>query len=107
MLAPGARQQFKDIHETLTGLQPGKYRVEYWNCYTGEIVKTEELDVNGPAILNFPPFENNMAVKVKAITAAKPVALTPPPRPPVAAPVAPPKPPVAAPVAPPKPPERK
>jgi hypothetical protein len=32
MPPPGARRQFKDIHETLSGLTPGKYNVEYWNC---------------------------------------------------------------------------
>ncbi|HLX63111.1 MAG TPA: DUF5060 domain-containing protein [Planctomycetota bacterium] len=68
MPAVGARQHFSDIHQTLTGLTPGKYRIEYWDTYEGVMVKAEDGEsVKGSGLkLAFPPFVNDMAVKVKA-----------------------------------------
>ena len=62
-----ARQQYSSVKEALTGLQPGKYHVEYWDCYKGEIAKTEDIAIASgePLKLAFPTFTNNMAVKVK------------------------------------------
>ena len=67
MPAPGARTVHKAVTESLTGLQAGKYHVEYWDCYKGEIVNASDATIGaGEALkLAFPPFALNMAVKVK------------------------------------------
>ncbi len=65
----GHRQHFTNVTETLKGFQAGKYRVEYWDCYTGVVEHYDEVDVTegGAVHLAFPPFDNNMAVKVKLV----------------------------------------
>lgn len=62
----GAGHRFDTATEQIAGLTNGAYKVEYWNCYTGAVEKTETVNVtNGTVPLTFPPFTNNMAVKVK------------------------------------------
>ena len=66
MPAAGSQRRSDNIQQTLSGLQDGLYHVEYWNCYDGSIAKKEDVNSQGGSLqLNFPPFENNMAVKVK------------------------------------------
>ncbi len=63
----GSRPIHKSVTESLTGLQPGTYHVEYWDCYKGEVVDAKDVKIGaGEALkLAFPPFALNMAVKVK------------------------------------------
>ncbi|MEI6235052.1 MAG: DUF5060 domain-containing protein [Planctomycetota bacterium] len=63
----GSRQNHASVKQTLTGLQAGAYRVEYWDCYKGVVVKADDVTITkGESIhLTFPPFQLNMAVKVK------------------------------------------
>lgn len=115
----GERPSHEGIEAVIPDLTPGKYRVEYWNCYTGKIDKSEDVELKGRALrLAFPTFVNDMAVKVKrtdAPAAAKPadekkepaasIQATPPPLA-RTAPTAPEKP-EDAPVKPPTPPKAK
>jgi len=116
----GERPHQEGIEAVIPELAPGKYRVEYWNCYTGAVDKTEDVDVTKHSLhLAFPPFVNDMAVKVKKIdgaAAAVPPAKVPdalaPSTPAVKEPVvnraqpAAPEGPAAVPVKPPKPPKK-
>ena len=58
----------KNVAVTLAALAPGKHRVEFWHCRTGEVIHTQELDVTaGQAVrLHLPPFDRDLAVKIKA-----------------------------------------
>jgi hypothetical protein len=50
---------------TLSDLEPGRYRVEYWDTWTGTI--TRRLDVrvnNGVARLPLPSLERDLAIKL-------------------------------------------
>ena len=48
-----------------TGLSSGQYHVEFWNTYTGRIVKEQRLEVeNGTAVLPLPEFTKDIACKV-------------------------------------------
>ncbi|HEY3319026.1 MAG TPA: hypothetical protein VGP72_00920 [Planctomycetota bacterium] len=60
----------RPVHEGVTAivpdLPPGKYAVEFWDCYKGGIVKQETKEhASGPLELKFPAFTNDIAVKVK------------------------------------------
>lgn len=77
----GERPHNEGIEAVIPELQPGKYRVEYWNCYTGVIDKTEDVDVTKHSIkLAFPTFVNDMAVKVKRLDGAAAAAPAPAPK---------------------------
>jgi hypothetical protein len=59
--------RFENTQSSIPGLQPGTYTVEYWDCYTGTVAKTDTVNLtDGNSLeLQFPPFNINMAVKVK------------------------------------------
>jgi hypothetical protein len=54
----------KGLESMISDLEVGKYRVEYWDCYEGIILKHEDVVVDATAqlTLKFPPFKNNSAV---------------------------------------------
>ncbi len=50
----------------LEGLEPGTYRVEWYDTYTGRTLRQEELVVSGPpARLRIPTFTRDLACKVR------------------------------------------
>ncbi|MFH0939982.1 MAG: DUF5060 domain-containing protein [Planctomycetota bacterium] len=61
------RRQFENIEAAVNNLDAGRYRIEYWNCYDGKIAQSEtQVVAEGQLLtLKFPPFVNNMAVKIK------------------------------------------
>jgi hypothetical protein len=90
---PNARPKHSKVETRLAGLAPGKYLVEFWDTYSGCIVKTEEGAVAEGAELplRFPDFRSDMAAKVKPLPRPPPPAApathsvprsvsTPPPR---------------------------
>jgi hypothetical protein len=53
---------------TLSGLQPGKYRVEYWNTEKGKVLQIEELAATGTTLnVPLPDLHGEMALKVMAV----------------------------------------
>mgnify|MGYP006282450213 CR=1 FL=1 len=63
-----ARFFFPDTRIKLRGLDPGKYRVEIWNTYTGEITTESTIAIkSSEKDLDIPPFYNDTAFKVYAI----------------------------------------
>ena len=73
MPGPGARSRHAGVIAQISGLTEGPYRIEYWDTYTGQRVHWDriELTAGAPIQLNFPAFENDLAVKVKRITPAR------------------------------------
>ena len=67
MPAPTERVRHEGIETNLPGLTPGKYTIEYWDCYEGKIVSTEKAEVAAgtPLHLKFPGFTVSEAFKVK------------------------------------------
>jgi len=57
---------FKGISIQLSGLDPGKYRVEVWDTYKGERITQSTLDTRGSALtIPLPEFRTDCAIKVK------------------------------------------
>ena len=56
----------------LRGLEPGGYVIEFWDTYTGKVVKTVRKIVEGPSTtLQIPLFTNDIAFKVKPSRGAR------------------------------------
>ncbi|MFP4058454.1 MAG: DUF5060 domain-containing protein [Candidatus Brocadiia bacterium] len=56
----------KEGRVDLRDFQPGRYRVEFWNTYTGEVVARAEVQSDGERLrLDLPEFRNDIAVKVR------------------------------------------
>ena len=57
---------------TVQGLTPGKYRVEFWDCTTGEITATKEMvsDSGGLAI-PLPTLQVDIALRIRPAAEAK------------------------------------
>jgi hypothetical protein len=55
---------------TIPDMAPGSYQVEWWNTYTGAIIKTEVVEASsGGLVLNLPaPLSDDVAVKVRALS---------------------------------------
>lgn len=90
-----SRSTHDGVEAIIAGLTPDTYRVEFWDCYTGAVVKSEDIVVSAtqPLLMKFPTFRSNMAFKVKSSTRAKELptpALTSPTANPAATPPAPP-----------------
>ncbi|MCY3022092.1 MAG: DUF5060 domain-containing protein [Planctomycetota bacterium] len=64
----GSRPKHSGVVAAMPGLDAGKYRLEFWDCYEGKMVgsDTQELPAGQTLQVKFPPFANNMAVKVKS-----------------------------------------
>jgi len=63
----------------LPDMAPGRYAIEFWNTYTGEVTARQELTISGSTLtIRLPAFRNDIAIKVKP--AAEPAATTPAPR---------------------------
>jgi hypothetical protein len=79
-----ARVQITGAEALIPELEAGKYAIEYWDCYEGKIAATTTTEIAaGQALpLKFPPFGNNMAVKVKKLDGTAPAARTLPHAPP-------------------------
>ena len=62
-----ARPRFAGAEVTLKGLSPGAYAVEFWNTWTGEVVKRLDAaaGTDGRLALACPPFVCDIAIKVK------------------------------------------
>jgi hypothetical protein len=67
MPAVADRIRFENVETLIRDLEPGPYRVEFWDCYEGKMVQSDAVTaVEGqPLQIKFPSFFNNMAVKVK------------------------------------------
>lgn len=58
----------QETRVTLEGFVPGKYAVEWWDTYSGEVLNRETSDVEGanrPLILNVPRIERDVVCKIK------------------------------------------
>jgi hypothetical protein len=55
---------------TIPDMIPGSYQVEWWNTYTGAIIKTEVVEASSDGlVLNLPaPLSDDVAVKVRVLT---------------------------------------
>lgn len=49
----------------LDNLEKGKYTVEFWDTYTGEVITKRELDNENILEIEIIPFERDIAIKVK------------------------------------------
>jgi len=57
--------QIKDVTIEVQGLQPGNYRVEWWDTYEGRIIKKESISARGGSLtLMVPPFGRDIACKI-------------------------------------------
>ncbi|MBM4037881.1 MAG: DUF5060 domain-containing protein [Planctomycetes bacterium] len=67
MPSPQMAPRFKDISLRLTGLNPGKYRVEVWDTYKGGLIgQPSELATVGSSLtIPLPEFRTDCALKVK------------------------------------------
>ena len=67
MPSPQMAPRFKDISIRLTGLNPGKYRVEVWDTYKGGLVgQPSEIATTGSSLtIPLPEFRTDCALKVK------------------------------------------
>lgn len=55
----------KDAKMEVQGLQPGNYRVEWWDTYEGQVIKKESVSPSGRSLpLTVPPFSRDIACKV-------------------------------------------
>lgn len=68
MPEPDARPRYADEKAYIYGLAPGRYRVEYWDTFTGKKLETAfgRMSAGRPLELLLPPFECDIALKVKA-----------------------------------------
>jgi len=49
----------------ITGLQTGRYRIQWWDTWQGKVVKAESLTSRqGTLKLNIPTFNRDLAVKI-------------------------------------------
>jgi len=54
---------------TLTAVQPGPYRVEYWNTEQGTRLRTEVIKVKDTSLdVPLPEVQSEMALKVRRVT---------------------------------------
>ncbi|HYF47769.1 MAG TPA: DUF5060 domain-containing protein [Planctomycetota bacterium] len=80
------RPRHEGVEAVLPDLEPGKYKIEYWDCYDGVVATSEEKELTAgqQLALKFPPFASNMAVKVKRVggeaTASQPAETPPAPQ---------------------------
>ena len=60
--------EYRDIKVPVRGLLHGKYLIEYWDTYKGEIIKSETLQTTGTSITTqLPPFRKDIAIKIKPV----------------------------------------
>jgi len=56
---------------TIPDMPSGNYRVEWWHTYTGEIIKTDHVQVSSDLVLTLPyPLEDDIAVKAQRAPAS-------------------------------------
>ncbi len=65
MPAPGNEFEHHGLAVTLKGLRPGGYTVEFWDTYSGKIIRETSKVVEGSAVIHLPSFKNDIALKVK------------------------------------------
>ena len=54
---------------TLTGLEPGSYRVEYWSPEEGKLLRSEELAAKGTVLeISLPEIHSELALKVSPLS---------------------------------------
>ena len=57
---------YSDVHAPIDGLSPGKYHIEVWDTYKGEVVDTVVLESRrGSISVPLPPFRKDIALKIK------------------------------------------
>jgi hypothetical protein len=63
----GSHPKHQDVKVSIPDLAAGAYRVEFWDTLTGQITGTQmkELKANEMLLLDLPPFEIDLAIKVK------------------------------------------
>ena len=60
------RRTYRGASFDLRDMDEGTYNVEFWNTYTGEVVKRASLPTRGGTLhIPLPEFENDIALKVK------------------------------------------
>jgi hypothetical protein len=53
------------VRLTLDGVEPGRYRVEYWDTWTGAVTRESDLLVpQGTAVISVPQLERDIALKL-------------------------------------------
>ncbi len=48
----------------ITDLRPGNYHVQFWNTYSGEIIKNQQITVSGSYTLALPVVDRDLAIKI-------------------------------------------
>jgi len=63
----GRFPRHQDVKAVVSDLAAGAYRVEFWDTLAGQITGTQmrELKDHEPLVLDLPPFEIDLAIKVK------------------------------------------
>ncbi|MBU1078580.1 MAG: DUF5060 domain-containing protein [Spirochaetes bacterium] len=57
-----------NVKVTIKDMEKGNYSVEFWDTYTGKVMKKISLNVNGKILdLKLPDFKNDMACKIKKV----------------------------------------
>ena len=66
MPPPGSEIRIEGLSLAVGGLEPGRYVVEVWDTYRGEIVETKTVAADGgKAEIALPAFANDVALKIK------------------------------------------
>jgi len=66
------RRRFAGASLRLAEVPPGRYAVEIWDCWTGEVVETIEAEAGPEKRLDvaLPPFVEHCALKIRAVKSA-------------------------------------
>ena len=70
----------REVKLALARLEPGDYRVEFWDCQTGRILSHRLLSIaanDRRPTIQLPPFRRDLAVKIKPVPVAAEGALPP------------------------------
>ncbi|MGD0094397.1 MAG: hypothetical protein ABSE73_31195, partial [Planctomycetota bacterium] len=65
--APAEQSSYAGVEARIPGLEAGKYRIEYWDCFEGKIIGKEDvqdLPAGQPLKLKPPTFKTSCAIKV-------------------------------------------
>ncbi|WP_428387665.1 hypothetical protein [Mucisphaera sp.] len=69
---PEPRPSFQNLRLTIPGLDTGEYTVEWWNTFTGEIIKHSRATASKQALtLDIPPLHKSLAGKLRRASPSK------------------------------------
>lgn len=63
----------RDAFFTLSGIEDGEYKIEWWDTYTGEIKGEDVITaINNKSKITIPPFSKDIAAKIRKISSFQP-----------------------------------